>query len=237
MAMRAQCSLIFSDEDLYANFILPMKEQRELNNIIIKCLEAYYYNEEVRNSIQSYDLEEQDDEDNIIENTTQSVVDNIRSTLALQSFCVTELENTIQDGTDTFSDILNKSSDIMEEQAFVKPAKKDDFSAGVPLLTLKTPKEVEEIKEDLSSNKSDGDTIPYNELVSMVMELYKSIGKQVPVNHEQKEELITQSTQEVIPEPVVENEVVSETVVELENKQNEEDATSAMNDLLSSLGF
>lgn len=249
MAMRAQCSLLFSDDDLYSNFILPMKEQRELNNIIIKCLEAYYYDENARNVIlNSGKTEEEEVAD--FEDKTQSIVDNIRSTLALQSFCVNELENTIQDGVDTFTDILNQSSDVMEEQGFVTPKESDEFSAGVPLLTLKTPKETEEIKEDLKKEE-EMSSMPYDQLVRMVVNLSASledIKKALPHGITAKEETNVVTTEEPKVEKVeVKEEIkvdkvevkeetkVEEVASEVEEQPKEEDASSSMSDLLSSL--
>lgn len=96
MSMRAQLSLLFDDENLFDNFIKPYKEEKLLNNLIIKCLSAYYYDEDIRNGVegQSKDLSGVDEV-----TSTQSLVDGIRASLIMQDFLASELQDTIDAGT------------------------------------------------------------------------------------------------------------------------------------------
>lgn len=54
--MRAQVSLIFEDEELFNNLIVPEKKNRSLRPLIVKLLEAYYYSDDVRNLVDNFGL-------------------------------------------------------------------------------------------------------------------------------------------------------------------------------------
>lgn len=119
MAMRAQLSLIFTDEDLFKNFIEPSKANRELHGIILRCLSAYYYNEQVRNLIEGCSISDVAPEGVKI-SSSQENIDSIREMLAMQSYLSTELQNTMEDGIDDFTDILSETNKHAEEQGFMK---------------------------------------------------------------------------------------------------------------------
>jgi hypothetical protein len=51
MERRAQLSLIFSDAELFDNFIVPEKQNRTLRPLVVKLLTMYYYNDTVRNIV------------------------------------------------------------------------------------------------------------------------------------------------------------------------------------------
>lgn len=134
MAMRAQISLLFKDKDLYDNFIMPNKTQKTLNDIIIKCLSAYYYDEEVRNKVEGISLEDIISGDTVVTDS-QQICNSIREALAMQSFMASELENTLSDGIEDVTDIMNKVDNMAESTGFVKNTK-TDYGAGIPLLAL-----------------------------------------------------------------------------------------------------
>lgn len=118
MSMRAQLSLLFDDENLFDNFVIPYKNEKLLNSIIIKCLSAYYYNEEVRNLIEGTNLDEVSDSEEVT--STQSLVDGIRASLIMQDFLASELQNTIEAGTEDVSNILNRTNDVAEQTGVAK---------------------------------------------------------------------------------------------------------------------
>lgn len=118
MSMRAQLSLLFDDENLFDNFVIPYKNEKLLNSIIIKCLSAYYYNEEVRNLIEGTNLDEVSDSEEVT--STQSLVDGIRASLIMQDFLASELQNTIDAGTEDVSNILNRTNDVAEQTGVAK---------------------------------------------------------------------------------------------------------------------
>ena len=118
MSRRAQISLQFDDADLFDNFVTPYKEGRLLNSLIIKCLSAYYYNEDVRAIIEGTDLNEATGGSQV--QSTQSICDSIRSALLMQDFLSAELQNTIDNGTSDISDILDKTNNLANETGVSK---------------------------------------------------------------------------------------------------------------------
>lgn len=128
MSMRAQLSLMFDDENLFDNFIKPYKDEKLLNNLIIKCLSAYYYNEEVRNLIEGTSLDDVADSEEVT--STQSLVDGIRASLIMQDFLASELQNTIEAGTEDVSSILNRTNEAAEKSGVAKTTK-TEYGASV----------------------------------------------------------------------------------------------------------
>lgn len=165
MALRAQISLMFKDKDLYENFIVPSKTEKVLNEIIIKCLSAYYYNEEVRNKIEGISMEDVVSDETIVTDS-QQICNSIREALAMQSFMASELENTISNGIDDINNIMDKVDDMTESSGFVKPTQ-TEYGAGIPLLDLKNPinqKSSENVSQVSQSASSDAN-MGYNNFV------------------------------------------------------------------------
>lgn len=128
MSMRVQLSLMFDDENLFDNFVKPYKEEKLLNNLIIKCLSAYYYNEEVRNLIEGTSLDDVADSEEVT--STQSLVDGIRASLIMQDFLASELQNTIDAGTEDVSSILNRTNEAAEKSGVAKTTQ-TEYGASV----------------------------------------------------------------------------------------------------------
>lgn len=125
MSMRAQLNIMTDDEELFDNFIKPYKNEKLLNNLILKCLSAYYYNEEVRNLIEGTSL---DDSEPVA--GTQSLVDGIRADVATQKFLADELQKTIDAGTKDVSEILNRTNKAAEESGVAKTTQ-TEYGASV----------------------------------------------------------------------------------------------------------
>ena len=128
MSMRAQLSLMFDDENLFDNFVKPYKDEKLLNNLIIRCLSAYYYNEEVRNLIEGTSLDDVADSEEVT--STQSLVDGIRASLIMQDFLASELQNTIDAGTEDVSSILNRTNEAAEKSGVAKTTQ-TEYGASV----------------------------------------------------------------------------------------------------------
>lgn len=128
MSMRVQLSLMFDDENLFDNFVKPYKDEKLLNNLIIKCLSAYYYNEEVRNLIEGTSLDDVADSEEVT--STQSLVDGIRASLIMQDFLASELQNTIDAGTEDVSSILNRTNEAAEKSGVAKTTQ-TEYGASV----------------------------------------------------------------------------------------------------------
>lgn len=164
MSMRAQLSLVFDDENLFDNFIKPYKEEKLLNNLIIKCLSAYYYDEDIRNGVegQSKDLSGVDEV-----TSTQSLVDGIRASLIMQDFLASELQDTIDAGTPDVSQILNKTNEAAEKSGVAKTTK-TEYGASV----LKLEQHETNMSTDESEQKRSED-----DLSTKVIDLVKSLAE------------------------------------------------------------
>lgn len=211
MSMRAQLSLMFDDENLFDNFVKPYKDEKLLNNLIIKCLSAYYYNEEVRNLIEGTSLDDVADSEEVT--STQSLVDGIRASLIMQDFLASELQNTIDAGTEDVSSILNRTNEAAEKSGVAKTTQ-TEYGASV----LK----IEQHNLDLgASQKSQSSTSTATEpsdtlkiLIMAVSKLAEASGNSEVVNllHSSpaSEHAVVQSdvpkTESVIPKQEVLNE-------------------------------
>lgn len=146
MSMRAQISLQFDDTELFENFVTPYKESRLLNGLIIKCLSSYYYNEEVRNLIEGTSLNDVTDGEEI--QTTQSIVDNIRASLIMQDYLASELQITVDNGTEDINNILNKTNEVAKQTGV---AKTTSTESGANVLKIET----KNLQNGSSSQSSD----------------------------------------------------------------------------------
>lgn len=124
MAMRAQISLQFSDPDLYNNFILPSKDNKVLNGLIVKCLSSYYYSEEARQAIEGVSLEDLTDTSEI--KSTLDICEDIRRSLLTQDFFAEQLSQVIAKGTEDFT--ISDINAVAAATHEVKAAKTDYHS-------------------------------------------------------------------------------------------------------------
>lgn len=131
MAMRAQLSLVFHDEDLYNQFILPKKIDKELHSIVIKCLTSYFYDEEVRNKIEGVSESTFTPESNKPK-SDEELFGEIRGILAMQSILCGELENTMEDGLDEINDIMSDVNSSMRS----KGAQEGETEYGTKVFAL-----------------------------------------------------------------------------------------------------
>lgn len=166
MSMRAQLNIMTDDEELFNGLIKPYKEEKLLNNLILKCLSAYYYNEEVRNLIEGTSLD-----DSVPVADTQSLVDSIRADVATQKFLADELQKTIEAGTEDVSNLLNR----VDNSGVTKTTKIEYGASALQIeqhnlnLGIKEP----ESKQEQSGVKSD-DTLKI--LIMAVSKLAEASG-------------------------------------------------------------
>lgn len=124
MAMRAQISLQFSDPDLYNNFVIPSKDSKVLNGLIVKCLSSYYYSEEARQAIEGVSLEDLTDTSDV--KSTQNLCEDIRRSLLTQDFLLEQLNQTVARGTEEFT--ISDINAVAAATHEVKAAKSDYHS-------------------------------------------------------------------------------------------------------------
>lgn len=166
MSMRAQLSLCFDDENLFDNFIKPYKDEKLLNNLIIKCLSAYYYDEDIRKGIEG----QTEDLSGVEEVTsTQSLVDGIRKSLIMQDFLASELQKTIDAGNPDVSEILNRTNEAAEKSGVAKTTQ-TEYGASV----LK----IGQFNSNMNNNKSEPEQKqPKDDLSTKVIDLVKSLAE------------------------------------------------------------
>lgn len=174
MSMRAQLNIMTDDEELFDGLIKPYKEEKLLNNLILKCLSAYYYNEEVRNLIEGTSLD-----DSVPVADTQSLVDDIRADVATQKFLADELQKTIEAGTEDVSEILNRTDKAAEKSVVVKTTKYGASALRIEQHNLNLDTKEPEPKQGQSEIKSD-DTLKI--LVMAVSKLAEANGNKEVVD-------------------------------------------------------
>lgn len=133
--MRAQVSLLFYDEDLYNNFIVPYKESKDLNGIIVRCLDAYYRNEQVRALVEGVTPSESSDDSQQVKNSSE-IYSEVRKMLAVQSAMTSDLETTLADGVEDFTNILERVNKEAQESGFVKATESKFGSANYNIASL-----------------------------------------------------------------------------------------------------
>lgn len=111
---RVSVSLVIDDDKLYNSFILPNKHQRTLNNIIIKCLTAYFYDEDIRKAILGSMANvvkiKEDNKD------LQSKFDSIKSTLLMQDFYAQQMSSLLEEGQELTEDMLRSANNRAAQQ-------------------------------------------------------------------------------------------------------------------------
>lgn len=109
MRNRLQLSLIVDDDTLWNELIVPYKQSRgDLNALIIKLMKSYLYDNEIRNIIDGEDFEEQGQD-------IQEILDNIKNTMAVQSFMADELQSSMENASTDISDIIQKANTFSEQ--------------------------------------------------------------------------------------------------------------------------
>lgn len=216
MSQRAQVSLIFYDQELFEELILPLKEQKMLNSVIIKCLSAYYYNTEVRNLIENIDETAQEDSSSDMDN----IIMNMRNTLAMQSFLADDVKQSVESGMEDIDNILNSVNEKAESTGVVKPTQ-SEYGNGI--LMINSSENRENNKAQTTTNFSG----EMNILAKAILMLARHSGdKEVEAlfsedikveQSSQSEAVVETSTQisndEVSIEPKVQ-EVITEPIVE-----------------------
>lgn len=132
--LRSQVSLIFENEDLFDNFITPLKKNKELSGTIIRLLQAYYESEEVRALIDGVSFEDViEDGDKVIDSTEAiDKINQMRQTLAMQDFLFTQTEQVLEEGVCEMETLM-RTNDIARRKGFMKTESTDVGEALVHL--------------------------------------------------------------------------------------------------------
>lgn len=111
---RVSISLVIDDDKLYNSFILPNKHQRTLNNIVVKCLTAYFYDENVRNMILGSMANVS--RDSSTDKTIQEKLAEIRGTLTMQDYYVQQMNDLVAEGQEVTDDVLQRANNRATQQ-------------------------------------------------------------------------------------------------------------------------
>lgn len=261
--MRTQLSLQFNDKELYDNFIVPAKNERTLNSLIIKLLTQYYYSDEVRKIVEGTSLD--DASPGVEIQSTQSICDGIRASLLVQDYLATELQQTIDNGTEDVSDILNRTNDLATESGLAKTSESD---SGAKLLSVDSG--IQQIRSDGEKASSTGQGLDTNAVLSVLLKAVASLAESsgntevseilassfgTPMQEESKEEPKNESLNqpiEVSTDVPTQEEIPVEETYETVDESNDfednytpvapvppvaEDASDSMQELLGSLGL
>lgn len=260
-SLRAQVSLIFTDEDLYDNFLTPLKENKELSGMIVKLLSAYYNSEEVRNMVEGVSLNDMvEGSENIIDST--EAINNMRQTLAMQDFLYEQVKQTLDEGASEMETLL-KATDIAKQSGVVKTESTDVGEAlgqfKLEDSTLGTQNRCS--TEPTESTELEGRINRMEEAINQIMSVLQS-GQVVqtstqstvaPIQPIYREEAKTESLSSVAQVPLVEkveeqnlvapttssqvmiSEEESITEDEVNKEVKEEDASDELKDVLGDL--
>lgn len=157
---RKQLSLIIRDDELYHDLIKPHADSGELNNLIIRCLSAYYYNNDVRDLVDN--VQKEDSDDRVQVKSTQDAINDIRQALAMQSFYADTLKDEMEAGIEDMSNILKRTTEKAEEDGLVKTEQTDSGNT-IARITMKTKVSGDEVvdfaklQENMLSSAHHGD--------------------------------------------------------------------------------
>lgn len=174
--MRAQVSLMFSDPDLYQNFIEPIRNNKELSRLIVRCLTAYYYDEGVRALVEGTVPEVA--QATVTMEDSMSVIADIRNALTAQAFLCDEAENILQGGVADMGDMLGSVNSFAEGSGVMK-TEKNPYGGSVYRLTAKNQdnKPLPQDSEKTSESSGSSDQLAWLcETVTKMMKALENYG-------------------------------------------------------------
>ena len=108
--MRTQLSLNWDDKELFNEFIIPYKEHRMLNSLIVKCMSAYYYNEKVRKLIEGAEPSDEPTP------TSQDICNSIRASLMMQGVPANKQQITIDNDSNCTESKTLEPQPVVEDR-------------------------------------------------------------------------------------------------------------------------
>lgn len=129
---RVGTSLIFEDEDFYEEYILPLKLNKQLSPFLIKLLRAYYLDDNVRQAVDSFDLEDIMFSDTGSDNFSDILAD-ARNTLAMMSVLSESMEDEIKAGKTDIDGMLSKISTINTEREYREETEETEEVMALPV--------------------------------------------------------------------------------------------------------
>ena len=164
MGNRLQLSLQFEDDKAFNEFIYPMKQDRRIHKFVINLLLAYFYRDDMKEAFQNYEIfgaGKPDDEENVqADNATSDICNNIRNVLAMQGFIASELQNTIENGTEDVSNILNQANNKAQETGVAR-ATQNEYGTSILQIEelISSPTASETSEKNTAQNTNDNNAI------------------------------------------------------------------------------
>ena len=238
-SLRAQVSLIFSDEDLFDNFVTPLKENKELSGMIVKLLYVYYNNEDVRNMIEGISFDDLEGSEQVLDST--EAINKMRQTLAMQDYLFEQAKQTLDDGASEM-DALMKVNDIAKQSGVVKTESTDVGEALVQISLDKPISGVQSEQENKTSNNNEleGRVNKIEEMLGSIMSMLQS-GQFNQSSTSTSTEPIVKETEDAKETPILneDSQVLTPQEDLSENLATEEpveeDASSELGDVLQDL--
>lgn len=228
--MKEQVVLTYHDEDLHDNFIVEAKKAKSLSKIIMKCLSAYYYYDDVRELIDYYDdnvLEEQ-----VVEREKfNSELKDVKDSLATLDVYLKDLGNVVGTGIEEFTKYAKQRTELTAGTGA------DETEYGVSLVKFgdmqEIKKEAELIKDSQNEQRVkelENELSSIKEMIHTFMEqqnenrtlLQKFSEQQAMQQTVQYQEPVTQIQQPVqhVQQPVIMQQPVQQPVVYQQPVQN-----------------
>lgn len=120
MLHRIQLSMITEDDDLYLNFIQPLKDNKELTPTILKLLEMYYRVPEVQQIVDFSSLEDVSVDMGDSESYDEAL-SRAKETLAMMSLMADSASDIMSSGAVSIEEIIKHGTKIREEAGANEP--------------------------------------------------------------------------------------------------------------------
>jgi hypothetical protein len=101
---------MIADDELYNNLLVKAKESRELHQLTISLYKAYYYNSEVRNLVNNIGNANTTEGPN--DEGVSDVISQMRNNLAMQTFLLNDVANTLEDGVEGIKEAYATGSSV-----------------------------------------------------------------------------------------------------------------------------
>jgi hypothetical protein len=201
MEKRAQLSLLFTDDELYDNFIVYQKQNKTLRSLVLRLLTKYYYDEDVRELV-DYDGETEDgSEGNAQQNEMLEYFKQCQESLAMMSVYADSLEDLTEDSLEHFGEFTQD----LATKTQGKTSEETEFGATVPQLNMSRPKEEQRVAQvEMSAEESqrlDNIERQMESMMSMMQVLLQQGGVSQP--QVQAKDFVEQTVQVSQPQPQV----------------------------------
>ena len=209
---RIQLSLMIADDELYNNLLVKAKESRELHQLTISLYKAYYYNSEVRNLVNNIGNANTTEESS--DSGVSDVISQMRNNLAMQTFLLNDVANTLEDGVDGIKEAYATGSSVpVGPNSEIKFTQNAQGTTGVKLIQMKNSENSQE-----SVPETPASAPMTNGLTAEEVNAFREM---LAIFRKSQTNMFSQSVQEV-SQPTVQQDVqqdVAETVSLNENSQ------------------